>query len=128
MEHFIRIRPHLLLSVFVLFVLTSCEKIMMKPEGNKPLLPITHSPELDTIPDSMRYAMDLPALTGAIITDTSIIDAQAVGCRQYGGALNITNNDQFNLGSNTRAITAVLIGILIDEGLLDWTTTLLCNI
>jgi CubicO group peptidase (beta-lactamase class C family) len=38
--------------------------------------------------------------------------------------MNVTNNDQFNLGSNTKAFTGALIGILIDEGLLDWETTL----
>lgn len=72
----------------------------------------------------MRYALDLPSLAGAIVTDSGIIDAQAVGCRRYGGEKNITINDQYNLGSNTKAITAVLIGILIDNGYLTWQTTL----
>jgi len=113
-----------LVALSSMIVLMSCEKTIMKPEGNKPPLPTKHTSKLATILDSLRYELDLPALAGAIVTDTSIIDAQAVGCRRYGGAANITNNDQFNLGSNTKAITAVLIGKLIDEGLLNWTTTL----
>ena len=113
-----------LVALSSMIVLMSCEKTIMKPEGNKPPLPTKHTSKLATILDSLRYELDLPALAGAIVTDTSIIDAQAVGCRRYGGAANITNNDQFDLGSNTKAITAVLIGKLIDEGLLNWTTTL----
>ena len=66
----------------------------------------------------------LPALAGAIVTDTGIIDAQAVGCRRYGGTANVTNNDQFHLGSCTKSFTAVLFGILVDDGLLAWDTKL----
>jgi CubicO group peptidase (beta-lactamase class C family) len=124
MYQFFRIRHIQLLLLATAFLLISCEKIIMKPVDINPPLPTIHASKLATLLDSLRYELDLPALAGAIITDTSIIDAQAVGCRRYGGTLNITNNDQFNLGSNTKAITAVLIGILIDEGRLDWTTTL----
>ncbi len=117
--------PLFLFSIFSMFLLISCEKMILKSESRKPPLPTIHMSRLATVLDSLRYKLDLPALAGAIITDSEIIDAQAVGCRRYAGKMNVTNNDQFNLGSNTKAITAVLIGILIDEGLLDWETTLL---
>jgi CubicO group peptidase (beta-lactamase class C family) len=124
MKHSFRNITLLILMIFTISLLLSCEKMILKPERNKPPLPKMHTSRLATILDSLRYTLDLPALAGAIVTDTSIIDAQAVGCRRYGGELNITNNDQFHLGSNTKAITAVLIGILIDDGLLKWTSTL----
>lgn len=124
MKHSFRTPTLLLLLTFVISLLISCEKMIFEPNENKPPLPTIRASTLATILDSLRYKLDLPALAGAIVTDTSIIDAQAVGCRRYGGTANITNNDQFHLGSNTKAITAVLIGKLIDEGLLDWTTTL----
>ena len=101
----------------------SCEKIILGPEGkNTP--PKFHSSSFATLLDSIRYAEDLPALAGAIITDDTILDANAVGSRRYGGEANITINDKFHLGSDTKAITAVLLGILVDEGLVNWTTTL----
>jgi CubicO group peptidase (beta-lactamase class C family) len=115
---------HILLSVLIIFLIVSCENMILGPEHGKPPAPSEYSSRLKTILDSMRYLMDLPALAGAIVTDTGIIDAQAVGCRRYGGAMNVTIDDQFNLGSNTKAITAVLTGILIDEKFLDWGTTL----
>ncbi len=74
--------------------------------------------------DSLRFALDLPALAGAIVTDTSIVDAQAVGCRRYAGTPDITTTDLFHLGSNTKAVTAALLGVLVDEGRVEWTTTL----
>ncbi|MGH7456712.1 MAG: serine hydrolase domain-containing protein, partial [bacterium] len=102
----------------------SCEKLILGPEEKKPPLPTVHNTRLATLLDSLRYALDLPALAGAIVTDDSIIEAQAVGCRRYAGPANVTVNDRFHIGSNTKAITAVLLGLLVDEGRVSWTTTL----
>jgi CubicO group peptidase (beta-lactamase class C family) len=90
----------------------------------EPPLPRQYESKLATLLDSLRYNLKLPALAGAIIADTGIIDAQAVGCRRYGGSANVTVNDQFHLGSDTKAFTAVLMGKLVDEGLLGWDYTL----
>jgi hypothetical protein len=92
MKYSFRNRALFILLTFTVSLLISCEKVIMKPEGNKPSLPTKHASKLATILDSLRYELDFPAIAGAIITETSIIDAQAVGCRRYGGASNITNN------------------------------------
>lgn len=102
----------------------SCEKFILDPEEAEPPLPTVHDSRLATILDSLRYALELPALAAAIVTENRIIDAQAVGCRRYGGAANVTINDQFHLGSCGKAFTAALMGVLVDEGLVAWNTTL----
>lgn len=117
-------RFFLVLLLFLSFTALSCEDLIIGPGDPKPPLPAIHSSGLATLIDSLRYALDFPALAVAIVTDTAIIDAQAIGCRRYGGEMNVTVNDQFHLGSNTKAVTAVLIGMLIDEGLLSWDMTL----
>jgi CubicO group peptidase (beta-lactamase class C family) len=112
-----------LLFVSFLFIncFTSCNNDTTAPTqsplGEQPL-------KLADILDSLRYEFDLPALGAAIITANNILDAQAVGCRRYGGEQNITNNDQFHIGSNTKAMTSALMGIFVDEGKIDWSTTL----
>ncbi len=90
----------------------------------RPPRPVIHPSPFANLLDSLRYALDLPALAGAIVTDESIVEAQAVGCRRYGGSANITIDDRFHLGSETKAFTATLIGTLVNEGLLDWDATL----
>jgi CubicO group peptidase (beta-lactamase class C family) len=112
------------MAVLCSLLALSCHKNGVGPEEATPPPAITHDSRLATILDSLRYALDLPALAGAIVTDDSILDAQAVGCRRYGGAENVTVNDQFHLGSNTKAITAVLLGILVDQGLVSWDSKL----
>ncbi len=114
----------IVLALCSLSVFNSCRKSADSLDEIQPPPPTVHDSPLATLLDSMRYAYKLPALAGAIVSDTSVIDAQAVGCRRYGGPANVTQNDQFHLGSETKAITAVLIGVLVDEGLLEWDSTL----
>ncbi len=110
-------------ACFLALLAGSCESLL-GPETQPPP-PIIHASRLATLLDSLRYALDLPALAGAIVTTDSIVDAQSVGCRRYGGAENVTVNDQFHLGSCGKAITATLLGVLVDEGRVSWNSTLL---
>ena len=114
----------IVLLLGLLFVFNSCRESANSNDEIQQPPPTVHDSPLATVLDSMRYAYKLPALAGAIICDTSVLDAQAVGCRRYGGPANVTNNDQFHIGSDTKAITAVLIGLLVDEDLLNWDSTL----
>jgi CubicO group peptidase (beta-lactamase class C family) len=112
----------ILLLVFAAFF-TSCEQITGVKETNAPK-PEIYSSRMATVLDSLRYAMGFPALSCAIVTDTGITEAEAAGCRRYGGAKNVTVDDKFQLGSCTKSFTAVLMGILVDEGLISWNTPL----
>lgn len=117
-------RRHILIVALAALSSLTCDKTILGPDEPKVPLPTVHASQLATLLDSLRYALDFPALAGAIVTDDSILDAQAVGCRRYGGVENVTVNDQFHLGSNTKAITAVLLGVLVDQGLVSWDSKL----
>ncbi len=106
------------------FLSFSCDRLLLGPEEGKSPLPTNHASRFETVLDSLRYALDFPALAGAIMTDTGIVEAAAVGCRRYGGVVNVNVDDQFHLGSCGKSFTAVLLGLLVDEGKLNWTTTL----
>jgi CubicO group peptidase (beta-lactamase class C family) len=58
------------------------------------------------------------------VKDGKIIAAGAVGVRVYGTDLGVTINDRFHLGSDTKAMTATLAGMLVDEGKLRWDSTI----
>lgn len=81
--------------------------------------------DLTTIVDSVRAAFGVPGMAGAIVTVTDGLWAVGVsGSRRMdrGGAITIQN--RWHLGSNTKAMTAVLAAIAVDDGMLEWTTTL----
>jgi CubicO group peptidase (beta-lactamase class C family) len=67
---------------------------------------------------------ELPALAGAIVTSKGLSAVGSVGVRKYGTDSPVTVNDQFHLGSDTKAMTATLLATLVEEGKLSWTTTL----
>lgn len=76
--------------------------------------------ELD--PYLARY--ELPALAAAVVKDGKIIAAGAVGTRRAGADIPVTLDDRFHLGSDTKAMTALLAAMLVEQGKLRWNSTL----
>jgi CubicO group peptidase (beta-lactamase class C family) len=68
-----------------------------------------------------RY--DLPALAAAVVQDGKVIACGAVGTRRAGAAIPVTINDRFHIGSDTKAITALLAAMLVEENKLRWDST-----
>ncbi len=68
-----------------------------------------------------RY--DLPAIAAAVVKGGEVIAAGAVGTRKAGIKIPVTINDRFHLGSDTKAMTALLAAMLVEEGKLRWDTT-----
>lgn len=62
---------------------------------------------------------------GAIVTLGGETQAlSAIGKRRRGGADDITTGDKWHLGSITKSMTATLAARLVEDGMIDWTTTL----
>lgn len=80
---------------------------------------------LNTLLEPVRAKYDLPALAASVIVDGEILPAGAVGVRKYGDpSAPVMAEDQFHLGSNTKAMTATLISGLVEKNELRWETTL----
>ncbi len=63
---------------------------------------------------------ELPALSAAVVKGGQIVAAGAVGTRRAGADIPITIHDRFHLGSDTKAMTALLAAMLVEEGKLRW--------
>ncbi|HVM59758.1 MAG TPA: serine hydrolase domain-containing protein [Verrucomicrobiae bacterium] len=63
-------------------------------------------------------------MVAAVLRGERIIAQGAAGVRKRGTAEHITLDDRFRLGSCTKAMTATLVAMLVEEGRLNWTTTL----
>jgi CubicO group peptidase (beta-lactamase class C family) len=68
-----------------------------------------------------RY--DLPALAAAVVRDGEVVAAGAVGTRRAGSDIPVTIDDRFHLGSDTKAMTALLAAMLVEQGALRWDST-----
>ena len=63
-------------------------------------------------------------MAAAVLRGERIIAQGVAGVRKRGTAERITLDDRFHLGSCTKAMTATLVAMLVEEGRLNWTTTL----
>ena len=71
--------------------------------------------------EAVRAAEQLPALGLAVWRDGKVIALAVTGDRRAGDAAHpVTADDQWHLGSDTKAMTAALVGIYVDRGALRW--------
>jgi len=59
---------------------------------------------------------DLPAIAAAVVKGGEIVSYGAVGTRKSGSTIPVTINDRFHIGSDTKAMTALLAAIMVEEG------------
>jgi D-alanyl-D-alanine carboxypeptidase len=74
--------------------------------------------------EPVRARAGLPALAAAVWRGQALIALGATGVRKRGDQTPVTTADRWHLGSDTKAMTATLIGIHIDRGELHVEDTL----
>jgi len=64
----------------------------------------------------------LPSIAAAIVDKDGVRLMASSGVRKDGDSIEVTDQDLYHLGSCTKAMTAVLTAMHIDDGLLNWDT------
>ena len=106
----------ILLTVLLLAVLTAGVLLAATSSSS------TAAPEQPL--EVIRKKRNLPALAVVVVKDGRICDRIAVGLRKSDDSIPVTTNDVFHIGSCTKSMTATLTAMLIEEGKLNWTTTI----
>lgn len=63
---------------------------------------------------------EAPGLAIAVVKDGEIVFVQGYGLRERGQPEAVDEHTRFAVGSTTKAMTAALVGMLVDEGKLGW--------
>ncbi|MDF1504638.1 serine hydrolase [Roseisolibacter sp. H3M3-2] len=93
--------------------------ITVRPGPAAPLADLTR------IVDSVRLAWKLPAIAAAIVTlEDGLVAVGAAGTRRASGGPAVTSDDRWHLGSNTKAMTALLAAAAVAQDRIGWTTTI----
>jgi len=74
--------------------------------------------------EPVRTKNNVPALAGAVLTSDGLVAVGAVGVRKAETDVAVTVEDKWHLGSDTKAMTATLIALLVEKGKLGWETTI----
>jgi CubicO group peptidase (beta-lactamase class C family) len=76
--------------------------------------------ELDAYVQSVQKEFEVPGLALAIVKDGKVIVARGYGVRKMGDAAKVDDQTLFGIASNTKAFTATALGLLVEEGKLEW--------
>jgi len=63
---------------------------------------------------------EVPGIAIAIVKDGRVLLAKGYGVRKLGDPTPVDDHTLFGIASNTKAFTATAIGILVEEGKLEW--------
>ena len=66
----------------------------------------------------------IPGMVAATIEGERIVASGAAGVRKAGSPQKVSLDDRFHIGSCTKAMTATLCAMLVEEGKLKWDTTI----
>jgi len=78
------------------------------------------SSQIDSVAERTLRAFDVPGIAVAVIKDGKLIHSKGYGVRSLNSKLPVDENTLFGIASNSKAFTTAALGILVDEGKLDW--------
>jgi CubicO group peptidase (beta-lactamase class C family) len=75
---------------------------------------------LDAYVESVQRAFEVPGISLAIVKDGKVVVAKGYGVRKMGESAKVDEHTLFGIASNTKAFTATALGILVEEGKIEW--------
>ena len=84
---------------------------------------ITLDDRLDRIVSELekqRSQMHTPGMALAVVKDGEVVLVRGFGVVDIETQEPVTPETRFAIGSTTKAMTATIAGMLVDEGLMDW--------
>ncbi len=114
----IKIFVAVIVSIVLLLILISCS-------GYRHLkLQINSDMELQEFLDEAIEKFNQPAMAAALVINDDISYSAVSGTNIYQGDNEINLDSRFHIGSTTKSMTSLLIAMLIDEGLINYDSTL----
>ncbi len=77
---------------------------------------------IEEFADSIRLAYNIPEIGYAVVSSTKILELQLIGIKRINSTIQADINDRFRIGSNTKAITGFIAGLLVNQNKISWNT------
>lgn len=77
-------------------------------------------PDLDTWVERTLETFEVPGVAIAIVKDGEVVLARGYGVRHIGESTPVDERTRFGIASNTKAFTATALGLLVEDGKLEW--------
>jgi len=116
-----KICAQVFIAAALLVTMTGCRQASV----NTPLPTGAAQPQsINDILQPLLSQYQLPSIAAVVIFNGQVVAQGAVGERKAGDTTPVTINDQYVLGSCTKAMTATIMGMLVQQGKLNWTSTM----
>lgn len=76
--------------------------------------------DLDAYVSQVMGAFEVPGLALAVVKDGKVVLAKGYGVRRLGEAAPVDGQTLFGIASNTKVFTALALGLLVEEGRIEW--------
>jgi CubicO group peptidase (beta-lactamase class C family) len=90
---------------------------------NAAYCPAAGDPAVTNLLVPIREKHQVPAMAAALVTSKGLVTVGVAGTRKRGTETAASLNDQWHLGSDTKAMTATLVAKLVEKGRLRWEST-----
>jgi CubicO group peptidase (beta-lactamase class C family) len=84
--------------------------------GPSPVLP----PDFDAVVARAMKTFEVPGVAVAVVKDGKVVLSKGYGVRKLGEKAPVDARTLFGIASNTKAFTATALGLLVEEGKIDW--------
>ena len=84
----------------------------------------TNAGELEDTLSAICKSKRVPGIIAASIGPEGVIESAAAGVRKRGDKGSVQIDDQFAIGSNSKSFTATLAAVLVDDNVINWSTTI----
>ena len=78
------------------------------------------SSDLDAWVKRAMTVFQVPGIALAVVKDGKIVEAKGYGVRKLGEDASVNPETLFGIASNTKAFTATALGLLVEEGKIEW--------
>jgi CubicO group peptidase (beta-lactamase class C family) len=79
-----------------------------------------NSAAIDTLVQKAMASFRVPGIAVAVVKDGKLVHSKGYGVRSLKSMLPVTPETLFGIASNSKAITAAAIGILVEQGKIKW--------
>lgn len=111
--------PRSLFFLLLIITLVGCSGRLSKFEVG-----VAGDGKLDVALERIRDQHGVPALGAVLIKNGEIVETGAVGIRSVGSTEPVTTGDRWHVGSIGKSMTATLAAVLVEEGVINWDTTI----
>ena len=107
-------------AVVAACLLTLAAPVRAATEARNPSPAVALPPGFDAYVTQVMNAFEVPGLALTVVKDGAVVLAKGYGVRKLGETTPVDAQTRFGIASNTKVFTATALGLLVEEGKIEW--------